>query len=121
MKGHETLIAMRLKHRAPLSVWITVTERDRTWRDWPLWTLTGNAHLWIEPNDAPHRLDLRCLTGLQCWVDGDDADRVLAVHQACIDVKASRVLTAIAGLDARGRPSIVRMLDTAGVCVLEAS
>lgn len=119
MRGHEPIVALRRRGLKPASVWFTVSASDVAWRDWPTWN--DNAQVWVQPADSVPLLDLRFVVGLQCWVDGDDARRVLQLHEACAAAKASRVLTAVPGLDARGKPNVVRMLDTAGMCVMEAA
>lgn len=119
MRGHDSIIAMRRRRVSPTCVWFTVADACDVWRDWPSWTAHGQV--WVEPGDSVPLLDLRFVVGLECWVDGTDERRVLQLHEACVQAKASRVLTAIQGQDHRGRPSTVRMLDTAGVCVMEAA
>lgn len=121
MKGHEPLIAMRREGRTVGAVWFAFD--GESWRYWPAmlsvkWRrypeAPSNAEVLIEPADTPARLDLRFVVGLRCWVQGDDAQRVRALHQACQQAGASRVLSAIFARDARGNPKTVEMLDTEG-------
>lgn len=121
MRGHEPLIALRRRGQAPASVWFNVGPADAMWRDWHVGSISGAARIWVQPADSVPLLDLRFVVGLQCWVDGNDARRVLQLHEACVQAKASRVLTAVHGRDSRGQPTVVRMLDTAGLCVMEAA
>lgn len=116
MRGHEPLVAMRLKGLRPHMVAINVgAERDwlaSNWHDWQ----GLMPHLWIEPGDSIATLDLRCVVNLLVDVSGDvsHAKRVKRVFEACIKAGAERVIGAL------HRPKgesleVVEYLDTAGV------
>ena len=83
MRGHEPIVALRRRGLKPASVWFTVSASDVAWRDWPTWN--DNAQVWVQPADSVPLLDLRFVVGLQCWVDGDDARRVLKMMTALDD------------------------------------
>lgn len=116
MKGHQPLIAMRLRGVVPAMVWID-TEPDllRSWRDWPRET-PAHAHLEIEATDPLTRLDLRCITGLPVYVWGERPEVVEAVRVACIEFGASRVMTSVTETvgERLPRSETVLMTDTEG-------
>lgn len=97
MRGHNPLIDLRMRRRNPGMVSISV-QSERSWiaDQWHQWE-GCDPSLQIEPADPVSRLDLRCLVGLRVDLMGHEsvAARVRAVHQACIDANAERVMTAI--------------------------
>lgn len=97
MRGHEYLIALRLKNRDPDRVTVAVCPgkswMSAHWHEW--WDATPMVQ--IEPTDSVQRLDLRCLVGLCVDLMGneEDAERIAAVYTACVAAGASRVLCAV--------------------------
>lgn len=61
------------------------------WRWWPREDTA--AHVEVQPQDRIGLLDLRFAVGLLVFVTGTDRDRVKALHDACVDVGAKRVLS----------------------------
>lgn len=115
MRGHEPLIAMRLKGQVPHMVAINVAdERDRLAGDWH--QIGVGPHLWVEPGDSIATLDLRCVVNLLVDVSGDikHEKRVRRVFDACIKAGAARVMGAI-HKPKRDGLEIVEYMDTAGV------
>ena len=93
MRGHEPLIAMRLSGSVPDCVWIdTDPDQLQRWRDWDK---RKNSHAQIQIEDGDTRPDMRCVTGLKCYIFGTTARRVFAVRDACIAVGAKRVIAAV--------------------------
>lgn len=85
MRGHEAVIALRLKGYAPDDVHIDFDVRlpsDGT-----------HAHVLIEPSDAISLLDLRFLVGLTVFVHGDDQARTENTVTACVQARAARVIS----------------------------
>jgi hypothetical protein len=100
MRGHQPLIAMRLKHRKPTFVSVDVGVNPKWLCDH--WHEQGlQPHLLIEPSDPIDRLDLRFLVGLSL------------VH-ICVNAGVDRV---IGGLHRKQGEEIhmVEYFDTAGV------
>lgn len=102
MRGHEAIIAMRQRGKRPAIVYLD-TERDhstlKAWQDWP-GVSPAIATVWVQPEDVPHRLDLRFLVVLVVLVTGRDAMRVRSVEIAAIEAGAERVIAAEVVADA---------------------
>lgn len=91
MRGHEPLIAMRLRGRRPPFVRFDLDPMPwRDWADWPTWTDTAMVE--VSPSDAIGRLDLRFVVGMPVAVMGSDDGRVSALFYAARNAGASRVL-----------------------------
>lgn len=121
MRGHEPIIAKRLRGWVPSCVWIDDgCDGLRLWRDWPtLREFSDQPHVEVEPKDRPKRLDLRFAAGLQVWLHGSDAGRVQALTEALVSVGAKRVLWSLFGAERGldGQELCVAMGDTDGVMV----
>lgn len=124
MRGHEPLIAMRRSGRRVAAVWFDMDGTGDDWRTWPQalgveWkrfpNKGGDAHVQVQRDDSIPRLDLRFVMGLQAWVSGFDERRVRQLHEACAAAGASRVLSTLFRMDAKGTPRTALMLDTAGL------
>jgi hypothetical protein len=93
MKGHEPLIAMRLRGRLPASVHLRADGG-------PCWEWTVPAHagapihadIVVDPEESIGRLDLRCFVGLTIHLNGQDPERVKALSIACMEAGAARVI-----------------------------
>ncbi len=93
MLGRQQLIEMRFRHQQPDCVWIDVDGQNTRnpasdWSD----SYPAHAHLHADNEDRIRRLDMRCVHGLKCYIDGTDRARVHAMRDACIEVGASRVI-----------------------------
>ena len=108
MRGHQPIVAMRHRHLMPPAVWVS-TEQNDLWRDWALYG--GNAHVEVEADDSPRRLDLRWVVGVPVvWVEGADKGRLMAVAKAFRDAGAKRVIAHLYAAD-----KLVFVADTEGV------
>lgn len=95
MRGHQPLIAMRLRGKCPAGAIVTVgTDPAKAWADWP----TSNPWAVIAQLEVPERdrlsalaADFRCLVGLVVQVVGHDQDRTSAVAQMVMEAGAKRV------------------------------
>lgn len=92
MRGQNLLEALRRSGHAPVTVDICLYE-TKPWvtQDWAIWypqfaTLQA---------DKPDRAALRCIVGLDVNVSGDDAERVHAMRDACVEAGASRVVATV--------------------------
>jgi hypothetical protein len=114
MRGHDALIAMRLRRQVPLAVQIdTDGEPNRLHACWHSLGV-GMAHLHIGADEAVQPLDLRCVVGLLVIVHGLDAGRVSTVVDACEAAGASRVVGSV--FQRRGEEwEHAQMFDTDGV------
>lgn len=92
MRGHEPLLALRRRGAAPSSVWISDgDDAAGFWRDWPTWS--RSAHVEIQPSDSIALLDLRFVVGLLVFASSHDRGRAEALHRACVEAGAKRVMT----------------------------
>jgi hypothetical protein len=119
MRGHEQIIALRLRRKAPKTVQIWCgTDALQGWRDWH--TSTGHAEVEIQDGDALSGLDLRFTVGMLVMVNGTDPFRVAAVHAGCLAAGAQRVVSAAVYFDPQ-RPNadgvVGRVLDSAAEAV----
>lgn len=118
MRGHEALIAMRCRGKAPEVVFLaTYTDRLRQWSDWHQLS-PHMASLELEPIDRPSRMDLRCLVALTVVISGTNADRVSETAQACRDAGAGRVIAVTTQPQGEGefrQSEVVTVADTEGV------
>lgn len=91
MRGHEPIIAMRLRGRRPPFVRFELDPMPwRDWADWPTWT--DAAMVEVQPADVIRRLDLRCVVGMPAAIFGSDDDRAREMFGALLAAGASRVL-----------------------------
>lgn len=113
MRGHEALIAMRVRGSVPDCVWIDLEpDRLERWRDWQVMD-NSQAHLSIDATER--RPDLRVVKGLRCYVLGDSLERVRFIRDQCIENSAKRVIAAVTRQGERGEWVLHRMSDTEGV------
>lgn len=116
MKGHEHLIAMRLRRLVPIMVYIDTADTGALTHmlnsDEP-----SRAHVWIEPGDSIALLDLRCLYGLQVSITGTERERVEATIRGAKEAVARRVIGIVlryVGKGAYERAETIRHTDTLG-------
>jgi len=92
MRGHEPLIAMRLKGVRPAMVWLHDNPACAD-LDWHLWRESwAQPNVLIGPEDSPARVDLRFLVGLPVVVAFNDAARMQRMTLACEEAGASNVV-----------------------------
>lgn len=94
MRGHQPLVAMRMRGATPLDVMVWVGHDGlRCWREWPV-LMPQHAAIEIPPTDRLSALapQLRCVVGLTVHVGGEDLERTWAVAELCADAEAARVL-----------------------------
>ena len=119
MRGHEQIIAMRLRGKAPKSVHVWCgTDALKGWSDWQ--TSTGHAEVEIQDHEPLSGLDLRFTVGMTVMVLGADPFRVAAIHAGCLAAGAARVVSAAATFDAQrpnAEPVVGRVLDSAAEAV----
>lgn len=110
MRGQNALIAMRRAGAIPDWVFID-TEPDWT-KQADTWQRDNNttASLLIEPKDR--RLDMRCVTALNCFVQGDSRARVFEVRDACIAVGAKRVIACVMERSGEGEFVTFRAIES---------
>jgi hypothetical protein len=93
MRGHDALIAFRMRGLCPAAAFVYVgTDALRSWESWPHCVRSAPfAAIEVGPADRLSRLDLRCLVGMQVHVHGEEEERVLAVAQRALDDGAASV------------------------------
>lgn len=113
MRGHQALIALRRRGLRPWAAFVSDgADRLGAWRDWQ--DDLSAAHFEVQADDNPLTLDLRCLTGMLVFIDSEDRRRLLALHRACIDAGAKRVMSALFAPDVRsGIVKAVEHFDSA--------
>lgn len=114
MRGHEALIALRLRGKAlPVSIGTDDGGNYLTarWRDMGM----GTAFVSIAPEDRLSSLDLRFVVGLEVWIDGRERRRVNEVFDAVVAAGASRVLGATMASRPNGESEVAAMRDSKGV------
>lgn len=96
MRGVASLLALRSRGYVPDCVWID-TDAGSAICQADAWAETNNtqAHLHVEPGDRISRLDMRCVRGLPCYIDGTSEKAVGDMREACIEVGARRVIAAV--------------------------
>lgn len=95
MRGHDALIELRRRHRmCPGLVFVDlVAEPSPAAADWQHWAT--QAHIEVTDAESIRRLDLRFVVGLFVCCGGTDADRVNALHDACVSAGAAEVFSAV--------------------------
>ncbi len=109
MIGHEQILDLRRRRVRPVAVWVS---------DYPCCTAGNGTTVSLSPQDVPELIDWRFLIGLVVHVDGDDAQRVARIADACRAFAARVVATVYGpGKDYAGRPVAIAtsITDTQGV------
>lgn len=94
MRGHQPLVAMRMRGVCPKTAVVHVgLDPLKLWRDWASF-MPQHPSIEVPPTDRLSALapELRCLVGLTVMVDGEDLDRTWAVAELCAAAEASRVI-----------------------------
>ncbi len=92
MRGHESIIAMRLRGRRPALVWMH-DDPECADLDWPLWRESlPYPNVLLSPEDSPARVDLRFVVGLPVMVSFHDVIRMQRMVLACEAAGASSVI-----------------------------
>jgi hypothetical protein len=115
VRGAESLIALRRRGvRPPLVNVHCDAPQDRVMRFVRDAGCAGEV-LEIAPDEALHRIDLRCMVALSLIVGGSDAHRVAAVGRACTAAGAKQVIAVhhrITGKGEFARVDVERMATT---------
>lgn len=101
MRGHEYLLTLRRRGMTPGIALIDLvpayTEvsnpRPDTGGGWLRWTTV--PHVEVLDVESIRRLDLRFVVGLFVCCGGTDADRVNALHDACVSAGAAEAFSAV--------------------------
>lgn len=103
MRGHQPLIAMRLRGKCPAAVFIDVgTDPTQAWRTWPganPWAEI--AHVEVPDSERLTSLppQLRFVVGMQVHVNGTNRDRTEALAQMALEAGAKRVIVTTSNPD----------------------
>jgi len=119
MRGHEPLLAMRMRGLAPEAVYIDAGPATFIASDWPE-ACPRFAHLAIDDTEPLTSLDLRCVVGLFVQVSSDSPSRLAALVAACEAEGAARVIGVLmkrAGEFSR----LIAVTDTEGVATWQTS
>jgi len=113
VRGHATVIAMRMQRVMPPSVTLSDFRLPaHLLRFWP--TATVHAQVEVEPNDRPATLDLRWLVCIPLvWVEAFDGERLASLCAAATAAGAQRVI-GVHLQPGRHEPDVVAMTDTEG-------
>ena len=115
MRGQEKLIEMRKAGSVPKWVWID-TEPDAVecWREW---AELDPTHACIQIEIGDKRPDLRCVVGLNCYVQGNSRERVFELRDDCIKAGAARVIASVMQRFGEGEFTAFRMLECTDTAV----
>lgn len=115
MRGHESLIALRMHGKTPRSVAVMLLPAQEWVSEWASHPATaGDATIVLDDADvkAASRLDLRFLVGIgPVIVNGPDDERTTKVANACLDAGASRVLACYFDLSRPEHEQLVWLTD----------
>lgn len=96
MRGHQTIIRMRLAGYKPAHVWVFVLQNECPrdyFRDAENVVMNGGqAEVHIGIDDLPGTMDFRFLTGLSVLLQGTDKDRLRGVFARLKDFEPARVI-----------------------------
>lgn len=114
MRGNEHLIAMRNKGYKPRSVWVECLPMNSFAKSLlsPHIKNDMDIHLDRKDIDVIGRLDLRCLTGLNVYVNGPNDETTQSVADACLRAGAVRVIASFFDVSRRERDWLVKMTTT---------
>ncbi len=97
MRGHEALIAMRLRRRRPRIVFVWAGhDASEQWRDWAVET-PHMAQVEVEDEELVSGLDFRFSVGLRAVVQGGSSHRVKKIAQALIQAGSRAVVAVVVG------------------------
>lgn len=108
MRGHDSIVRMRLAGYRPRMVWIFVQDRDpekAPVRD-PENLLSNGMlpEIQVGPSDADEALDLRAVAGLIVHLQGGDIARLRNVFSRIREFSPARIITSNAELFHDWRP-----------------
>jgi len=114
MLGHEYLINMRKRGYKPRSVWVECLPMGRFAKSLISPQIKNDMDIHLDPRDIKtvNRLDLRCLVGLNVYVNGPNDDTTQAVADACLKAGAVKVIASFFDLSKRERDWLVKMSTT---------
>lgn len=114
MLGHEYLINMRKRGYKPRSVWVECLPMGSFAKSLISPQIKNDMDIHLDARDivAASRLDLRCLLGLNVYVNGANDEGTQAVADACIKAGASKVIASFFDLSRRERDWLVKMSTT---------
>lgn len=87
MRGHEKIIAMRLRGKAPEVVFLNDWPCETDWAEW------GEFPTVCVAGDSIPLLDLRFLIGLTVSISSDSEERAKALFEACKAVPVAVVVS----------------------------
>lgn len=114
MRGQEHVIAMRERGFKPRSVWVECLPMNAFAKSLIRPGIRNEMDIHLEPRDieTANRLDLRCLMGLNVYVNGPNDDSTQKVADACLKAGASKVIASFFDLSKRERDWLVKMTTT---------
>lgn len=95
MRGHEALIAMRMRRVRPRIVFVSAgRDPSELWRDWATET-PHMAQVEVDDEDALSGLDFRFAVGLRAVVEGGSSQRVEKIALGLIQAGCRAVVAAV--------------------------
>jgi len=110
MRGHEALVAMRMRGAVPLSVDVIDGEPSAAAKAW-VTEFPRFAVLAVQPGEPLHSLDLRCLVGLPVQVSSSNRDRLGQLLRRVREEQPARLIGTL--FDDRQR--LVEVYDSEGI------
>lgn len=112
MRGHESLLKLRMAGKVPRSVWVSLFPLQKWAIEWAARN-SADAEIQIDDDEPINRLDLRCLVGLDpVYVNGPDGEQTKRLADACIKAGAKRVLASYFAWTHPEHLRLVRMTET---------
>lgn len=97
MRGHESIIRMRLNGHKPALVWLLVLQNQCPKGGFldaeDVLPNMGRPEVQIGSDDIPGTLDLRVMTGLTVLLQGVDVDRLRLVYARLKEFEPARIIT----------------------------
>lgn len=114
MRGNEHLIAMRNKGYKPRAVWVECLPMNSFAKSLLGPHIKNDMDIHLDRKDIEMigRLDLRCLTGLNVYVNGPNDETTQSVADACLRAGAVRVIASFFDVSRRERDWLVKMTTT---------
>lgn len=114
MRGNDYLIAMRQQGYKPRAVWVEMLPMNAFAKSLIRPGVCNDMDIHLDTRDIETvtRLDLRCLMGLNVYVNGPNDETTQSVADACLKAGAAKVIASFFDLSLREPQWLVKMTTT---------